>query len=92
MEPEKEVKKARRVVRRTKTLELDTDWINSKIKVIVAVPWCLLFVQGFFCLFGGGGGDLLDLEKAEEPQINCQHPLDHKKSKRIPEKYLLLLH
>ncbi|XFF83373.1 hypothetical protein AB1E18_009592 [Capra hircus] len=69
VEPEKEVKKARRVVRRTKTLELDTDWINSKIKVIVAVPWCLLFVQGFFCLFGGGGGDLLDLEKAEEPEI-----------------------
>ena len=35
----------------------------------VAVPWCLLFVQGFFCLFGGGGGDVLDLEKAEEPEI-----------------------
>uniref|UniRef100_A0A452FMM5 FAM194 C-terminal domain-containing protein n=1 Tax=Capra hircus TaxID=9925 RepID=A0A452FMM5_CAPHI len=34
VEPEKEVKKARRVVRRTKTLELDTDWINSKIKVL----------------------------------------------------------
>ncbi|XDA79859.1 hypothetical protein R6Z07F_009853 [Ovis aries] len=71
VEPEKEVKKARRVVRRTKTLELDTDWINSKIKVIVAVPWCLHFVQGFFCLFGGGGGDLLDLEKAEEDSEEC---------------------
>ena len=23
---------------------------------------------------------------------NCQHPLDHRKSKRIPEKYLLLLY
>ena len=23
---------------------------------------------------------------------NCQHPLDHRKSKRIPEKHLLLLH
>ena len=45
MEPEKEVKKARRVVHRTKTLELDTDWINSKLKVM---PWCLHFVQGFF--------------------------------------------
>ena len=28
----------------------------------------------------------LDLEKAEEPEINCQHPLDHRKSKRISEK------
>ena len=27
----------------------------------------------------------LDLEKAEEPEINCQHPLDHQKSKRVPE-------
>ena len=33
----------------------------------------------------------LDLEKAEEPEINCHHPLDHQKSKRIPEKHLLLL-
>ena len=28
----------------------------------------------------------LVLEKAEEPEINCQHPLDHRKSKRVPEK------
>ena len=28
----------------------------------------------------------LDLEKADEQEINCQHPLDHRKSKRIPEK------
>ena len=28
----------------------------------------------------------LDLEKAEEPEIKCQHPLDHRKSKTIPEK------
>ena len=28
----------------------------------------------------------LDLEKAEEPEINCQHPLDQRKSKRISEK------
>ena len=26
------------------------------------------------------------LEKAEEPEINCQHPVDHRKSKRVPEK------
>ena len=31
----------------------------------------------------------LDLEKAEEPEI--KHPLYHRKSKRIPEKHLLLL-
>ena len=34
----------------------------------------------------------LDLEKAEEPRSNCQHPLDHRKGKRIPEKHLLLLY
>ena len=35
----------------------------------------------------------LDLEKAEKPEINLpQHLLDHRKSKRIPEKHLLLLH
>ena len=30
--------------------------------------------------------------KAEEPEINFQHPLDHRKSKKIPEKHLLLLY
>jgi len=34
----------------------------------------------------------LDLEKAEEPEINYQHPLHQRKSKGIPEKNLLLLH
>ena len=34
----------------------------------------------------------LGLEKAEESGSKCQHLLDHRKSKRIPEKYLLLLH
>ena len=30
-----------------------------------------------------------DLEKAEETEIKfCQHPLDHRKSKRITEKHL----
>ena len=28
----------------------------------------------------------LDLEKAEEPEIKLPHPLDHGKSKRVPEK------
>ena len=34
----------------------------------------------------------LALKKAEEPDSNYQHPLDHRKGKRIPEKYLLLPH
>ena len=25
----------------------------------------------------------LDLEKAEKPEINCQHPLDHRKSREF---------
>ena len=28
----------------------------------------------------------LDLEKAEKPEIKYQYPLDHRKSKRVPEK------
>ena len=32
----------------------------------------------------------LDLEKADQ-RSNCQHPLDHWKSKRVPEKHLFLL-
>ena len=34
----------------------------------------------------------LDLEKARNQRSNCQHLMDHKKSKRIPVKHLLLLH
>ena len=34
----------------------------------------------------------LVLEKAEEQEIKCQHPLDHGKSKRVPEKHLFLLY
>ena len=41
--------------------------------------------------------ELLDvqlvLEKAERNQrSNCHHPLDHQKSKRVPEKHLFLLY
>ena len=32
----------------------------------------------------------LVLEKAEEPVIKYQHSLDHRKSKRVPEKHLFL--
>ena len=34
----------------------------------------------------------LELEKAGEPEIKYQHLLDHRESKGIPEKHLLLLH
>ena len=33
-----------------------------------------------------------DLDKQRNQRSNCQHSLDHRESKRIPEKYLLLLH
>ena len=32
----------------------------------------------------------LDLEKGEVPESNFQHPLDHRKSKGIQEKHILL--
>jgi len=32
----------------------------------------------------------LALGKAENQRSDCQHPLDHRKSKRIPEKHLFL--
>ena len=34
----------------------------------------------------------LDLEKTEDQRSNFQHPLDHRKSKKVPEKHLLLLY
>ena len=34
----------------------------------------------------------LVLEKAENQRSNCQHLLDHQKSKRVPEKHLFLLY
>ena len=34
----------------------------------------------------------LDLEKGEEAEIKFQHLLDYRKSKRVPEKHLLLLY
>ena len=34
----------------------------------------------------------LELEKAEEQEIKSQHPLDHQKSERVPEKHLFLLY
>ena len=28
----------------------------------------------------------LDLEEAEEPEVKSKHPLDHRKSKKVPQK------
>ena len=33
-----------------------------------------------------------DLEKERNQRSNCQHLLNHRKNKRVPEKHLLLLH
>ena len=32
------------------------------------------------------------LEKAKNQRSNCEHPLDHGESKRVPEKHLFLLY
>ncbi|XP_055398175.1 glutamate-rich protein 6B [Bubalus kerabau] len=60
VEPEKEVKKPRRVVRRTKTLALDTDWINSKIKVLQGDGKISLYPDEiiFQILFPDGSGQI----------------------------------
>ena len=34
----------------------------------------------------------LVLERQRNQRSNCQHPLDHRKIKRVPEKYLFLLY
>ena len=34
----------------------------------------------------------LDLERQRNQRSSCQHPLDHRKSKRVSEKHLLLLY
>ena len=34
----------------------------------------------------------LDLKRQRNQRSNCQHPLDHRISKRVPEKHLLLLY
>ena len=59
-----------------------------------------VFMSGFFvlshwsvCLFFMScliNADLYYVEKAEEPKINLPTSLDHRKSKRIPEKHLLV--
>lgn len=45
-EPVTEAKKTRRVVQRKKKLEVDTEWIQNKIEVSMAVHGYCYFVQG----------------------------------------------
>ena len=58
------------------------------------VKWCSKFFKPGFSNMWTIKVQMLKLvlEKTEEPEVNCQHPLDHQKSKRVPEKRLFLLH
>ena len=61
---------------------------------------CIHSKVGYEILQGGLRQDVnqelsdvqLDVGKAEKPKVKLQHPSDHRKSKGIPKKHLLLLH
>ena len=81
--------------------ELDVkQWSGSKlgkeyVKAVYCHPAYLSYMQSISCIMSIWINHKLDLEKAEEPEIKLptsQLPLDHRKSKGIPEKHLLLLH
>ena len=65
-------------------------WILVE-NILQNIPWnrCTIIYLPIFLVFLMFK---LILEKAEEPEINCQHPLDHGKSKRVAEKHLFLLY
>ena len=56
--------------------------------------WCSKFSkQGFNSTWAKNFQmSKMDLEKAEDPDLKLPHSLDHRKSKRVPEKHLLLLY
>ena len=58
------------------------------------VKWCSKFFKPGFSNMWTIKVQMLKLvlEKTEEPEVNCQHPLDHQNSKIVPEKRLFLLH
>ena len=72
------------------------DWLQIGkgvyIKAVYCHPAYLTYMQRTSWEMPGWMKLKLDLEKAEEPEINCQHMLDYQKSKRAPEKHLLLLY
>ena len=39
-----------------------------------------------------GPSPKLDFKRQRNQRLNCQHPLDHREGKRIPEKHLFLFH
>ena len=47
------------------------------------------YVQSGFRKGRGTRDEIANIQKKKKR--NCQHPLDHRKSKRVPEKHLLLL-
>ena len=75
-----------------------TDWF--KIEKGVHQGRCypsayLTYIQSTSCKMLSWMNQKLELrfpEEISEPDSNCQHPLDHRKSKRVPEKHLFLLY
>ena len=58
------------------------------------VKWCSKFSKPGFNSMWTVNFQMfkLDFERQRNQRSNCQHPLDHQKSKRVPEKHLLLLY
>ena len=57
------------------------------------VKWCLKFSKPGFSNTWTMSFQMFKLVLEEQRnQINCQHPLDHGKSKRVPEKHQFLLY
>ena len=52
----------------------------------------LLAVQGTLKSFLQHHNSKASILRQRNQRSNCQHPLDHRKSKRVPEKYLFLLY
>ena len=59
------------------------DW---KMSVFIPIPGKAIPKDAHFQMFK------LDLEKAEETEIKLPTPVGSLKSKRVPEKYLILFH
>ena len=58
------------------------------------VKWCSKFSKPGFNSMWTVNFQMfkLDFERQRNQRSSCQHPLDHQKSKRVPEKHLLLLY
>ena len=57
------------------------------------VKWCLKFSKpGFSNQYVNRELPEVQAGFRKNQRSNCQHPLDHQKSKRVPEKHLLLLY